>query len=417
MTSAPIAGAANSRSLVWLLIGSGTVAAAQIGKAAISVPMIRAEMGLGLDLAGFIVATFATLGACTGIGAGALVQRLGLRRSLIGGMSAIALGNLIGAAAPSEFVLLGARIVEGIGFFGVVLAIPSMLARVIAEKDRAFVMAVWSAYMPAGIALMLLVGPLLQEIGWRSLWIANATLAGCCTLLLALHAPFVREVPRKFFSEAMKVVRDPRCMMLGFAFFAYSCQIFSLIFALPQLLTSAHHTTLGAAGLLSAAALAVSALGHISSGFLLRAGVPIWASIAVSFGFFAIAGFAIYAGTLPLAGLTLVAALALGIGGLAPGALYASAPQAAPDPSAVPATIGLLQQASNLGQFAGPVAVGVWVAHSGWQAAPAIVVPAAVIGLVTALAIRGVTDWRGQRHHSGERAGFSALLRRPELAR
>lgn len=92
----------------------------------------------------------------------------------------------------------------------------------------------------------------------------------------------------------------------------------------------------------------------------------------------------------------MVAALALGIGGLAPGALYASAPHAAPNPSAVPATIGLLQQASNLGQFAGPVAVGVWVAHSGWEAAPAIVVPAAVIGLATALAIRGVTDWRAQ---------------------
>jgi len=37
---------------LWLLIGSGVVAAAQIGKAIISVPMIRSEMGLGLDLAG-----------------------------------------------------------------------------------------------------------------------------------------------------------------------------------------------------------------------------------------------------------------------------------------------------------------------------------------------------------------------------
>jgi DHA1 family inner membrane transport protein len=406
LTTDPIAGAATLRSHVWLLIGSGTVAAAQIGKAAISVPMIREEMGLGLDLAGFIVATFATLGACAGIGAGALVQRLGLRRSLIGGMSTIALGNLIGAAAPSEFVLLAARIVEGIGFFGVVLAIPSMLARVVAEKNRAFVMAVWSAYMPAGIALMLLVGPLLQEIGWRNLWISNATLAGFCALLLALYAPVVRDEQRKFFGEAIKVVRDRRCMMLGLAFFAYSCQIFSLIFALPQLLTSAHHMTLGAAGLLSAVALAVSTLGHISSGFLLRAGVPIWASIAVPFGFFAVAGFAIYAGALSPAGLTLVAALALGVGGLAPGALYASVPQAAPNPSAVPATIGLLQQASNLGQFAGPVTVGVWVAHSGWQAAPVIVVPAAVIGLATALAIRGIADQRAQRDQSGERAAM-----------
>ena len=72
------------------------------------------------------------------------------------------------------------------------------------------------------------------------------------------------------------------------------------------------------------------------------------------FAVFAIASFAIYDGALPPTGVALVAALALGAGGLAPGALYASAPQAAPSPAAVPATIGLLQQASNLGQFAGP---------------------------------------------------------------
>src|SRR5262249_107261 len=40
----------------------------------------------------------------------------------------------------------------------------------------------------------------------------------------------------------------------------------------------------------------------------------------------------------------LVAALALGIGGLAPGAIYAAAPLAAPSPSSVPATIGLTRQ-------------------------------------------------------------------------
>ena len=62
-----------------LLIGSGVVAAAQIGKAIISIPMIRSDLALGLDLAGLIVATFATLGAMTGIGAGLVVGRLGVR--------------------------------------------------------------------------------------------------------------------------------------------------------------------------------------------------------------------------------------------------------------------------------------------------------------------------------------------------
>ena len=101
---------------VLLLIGSGVIASAQIGKAIIAAPLIRSDLALGVDRVGLIVATFATLGAMTGIGVGAAVDRLGIRRSLVGGMATIALGNVIGAAAPDEFVLLVARVIEGVGF-------------------------------------------------------------------------------------------------------------------------------------------------------------------------------------------------------------------------------------------------------------------------------------------------------------
>jgi hypothetical protein len=52
------------------------------------------------------------------------------------------------------------------------------------------------------------------------------------------------------------------------------------------------------------------------------------------------------------------AAVALGIGGLAPGAIYAAVPHTGPVPSAASPTIGLVQQASSLGQFADPAALG-----------------------------------------------------------
>ena len=381
-------------SSVPLLIGSGVVASAQIGKAIISIPLIRDDLALGLDAAGLIVAVFATLGATMGIGAGVAVGRLGVRRSLVGGMVAVAVGNVVGASAPDEFILLTARIIEGVGFFGVVLAIPSMLAQLVSRNARDTVMAVWAAYMPAGIMLMLFVGPLLPTIGWRKFWFANALVAGACAILLAIYAPTMSTPPRetasRFFAEAREVVRRPSCLVLAFAFFAYSCQIFSLTFALPLLLTSTYNVSLGAAGLLSALVLAVATVGHVSSAFLLRAGVPIWINIAAAFAFFALSGFAVYGGVLAPQGTSLVAALALGIGGLAPGAIYAAAPRAAPSSSAVPTTIGLVQQASNLGQFAGPVTLGLWVDHLGWQAAPIIVAPVALCGLALALLLRHI---------------------------
>jgi MFS transporter, DHA1 family, inner membrane transport protein len=391
-TSAAASGA--WRPQVLLLIGSGVVASAQIGKAVISVPLICSDLALGVGVAGLIVAIFATMGATAGIGAGVVVGRLGVRRSLIGGMGAVALGNLVGAGAWDELVLLAARIIEGVGFFGVVLAIPSMLAELVPRDARDFVMAVWSAYMPAGITLMLFAAPLLSLIGWRNFWLANALAASICAVLLAIYAPAVsakaREPAGRFFSEVMTVLRHPSCVVLAFAFFAYSCQIFSLTFALPLLLTSAHNLALGAAGLLSALVLAVSTIGHLSSGFLLRAGVPVWTNIAAAFAGFALSGLAIYAGALPPQGVSLIAALALGVGGLAPGAIYAAAPHAAPAPAAVPPTIGLVQQASNLGQFAGPVTLGLWAGHFGWQTASVIVAPAALFGLACAFILRRI---------------------------
>lgn len=377
---------------VLLLIGSGIVASAQIGKAIISVPLIRGELAFGLDLAGLIVATSATLGAMTAIGAGVVVGRLGVRRSLIGGMSAIAFGNLIGASAPHEAVLLAARIIEGIGFVGVVLAIPSMLARLVAREARDSVMAAWSAYMPTGIMLMLLAAPLLSSVGWRNFWFANAAVASACALLLALHAPAVQETIRKptdrFFAQVATVICHSGCLVLGFTFFAFACQIFSLAFALPLLLTSAHGASLGAAGLLSALVMAASAVGHVASGVLMRIGVPIWVNIAAAFACLALSVFVIYWGGLSPQAISLVAALALGIGGLAAGAIYAAAPQVAPSPSAVPPTIGLVQQTSSLGQFAGPAVLGLWVESFGWPAAPGLLAPAALVGLVSAFVLR-----------------------------
>src|SRR5450432_3733795 len=73
-------------SLVCLLFCAGMVAAAQVGKAIVSLPLMRSEMIFGFDIAAVILSVFATLGAACGIGGGALVSWVGVRRSLLLGM-------------------------------------------------------------------------------------------------------------------------------------------------------------------------------------------------------------------------------------------------------------------------------------------------------------------------------------------
>jgi len=66
---------------------------------------------------------------------------------------AITTGNLIGAAAPNEFVLLTARIIEGAGFFATVPAIPACLRGSSQSTGEIFVMAMWSARDRTCVAL------------------------------------------------------------------------------------------------------------------------------------------------------------------------------------------------------------------------------------------------------------------------
>ena len=354
-------------------------------------------MHLGLDIAGLIVAVFATLGALGGVGAGAIVSRIGLHQSLVGGLSAIAAGNLLGAYAPDAKTLLVARVLEGIGFLGVVLSVPSLLAGLLNGANRNFVMAIWSAYMPTGIMLMLFFAPALPAIGWRNLWLANGVLAVALAVfwrvsiraILPVETASKNRGPGFSVKDVVDVLGRERCLAAAFAFFAYSCQIFSMSFALPHYLTSAHAISIGTAGLLSGVVLAVSAAGHIASGYLLRAGLGIWVCAAIALLTFSALSICIYSAALSAWAVVILAAISLGVGGLAPGALYASAPHISPTADTIPTTIGMLQQASNLGQLAGPMMVGTLAARFGWPSAAFAVVPIAVAGSLACLFLRG----------------------------
>jgi MFS family permease len=83
----------------------------------------------------------------------------------------------------------------------------------------------------------------------------------------------------------------------------------------------------------------------------------------------------------------LLAALTLGVAGLLPGSVFAAVPRLV-QPELVTPTIGLIQQTSNIGQFAGPVAAGLFVQHFGWPAIPALLVPVVLLGLAAVLALR-----------------------------
>lgn len=377
--------------VVVLVVTAGIAASLQIGKAAIAIPLLQVETGRDLAVLGWVSSIFAVLGLFGGVPVGALATRFGDRRILLLGLAMLALGSTLGAATSGLGLLLACRVVEGSGFLMVSVSGPALLRRCVGARDREIAMALWSCFMPAGMALAMLLGPLFG--GWRAIWLAGAGFALAAGVAVTLRVPAATAgAPvswRQLAADAgsMFLARGP--LLLAVCFALYAMMFFAVLSFLPVLLIERMHSSLAIAGLLSGLATAGNIVGNLIAGVLLARGVP---RLAVLAGASFVMGFAavfVFLPLLPPAGAFLSGILFATAGGFIPATLLSTAAALAPRPNLVPASIGLLMQGSNLGQVLGPAVVGLVISGIGWTGAA---------GLVSALALLAVLTSFGLRH-------------------
>jgi len=377
-------------SVVSVVVGAGIVTAIQVGKAAIATPLLQAELGLDLAAAGWLTGIFAVLGLVGGIPAGTLVARAGDRRILVLGLASVALGAITGATAPGYTVLLASRVLEGFGFLLVTVAGPAILNRVVRDGQRDIALALWSCFMPAGMALAMIVGPLFGD--WRTLWWASAGLAVAAIMAgwtMIPAAPARISVSwRRTVSDAMHVltIRGPVLLAVCFAF--YSLIFFALFSFLPVLLMEQMEIAHGTAGLLGALTTGANIIGNLGAGCLLARGASRSSILFGAYLIMGLAGLGIFSQAFGHMPTFLLCLLFSSVGGMIPATLISSAPLLAPSAALASVAIGLVMQGSNLGQVIGPVAVGGAIETFGWTAAAGIVAIAALIAAAVAVFIR-----------------------------
>jgi predicted MFS family arabinose efflux permease len=375
--------------VVSVVVGAGIVTAIQVGKAAIATPLLQVDLGLDLAAAGWLTGIFAVLGLAGGIPAGTLVARAGDRRILILGLASIVLGSIIGATAPGYPVLLASRVLEGLGFLLVTVAGPAILNRVVISGQRDLAFALWSCFMPAGMALAMLAGPLFSD--WRALWWGNAGLAAAAILAGWAVIPAVPArvsiAWKRTISDAMHVLTSKGPVLLAVCFALYSLMFFALFSFLPVLLMEQMEIAHGTAGLLSALASGANIIGNLGAGYLQARGAGRPALLTGAYLIIGLAGIGIFLEVFGNTPTFLLCILFSAVGGLIPATLISSAPLLAPSAALAPVVIGLVMQGSNLGQVIGPVAVGGAIGIYGWAAAAGIVLIAALMAIVAALAI------------------------------
>lgn len=397
-TSPPAAAALSPSSTHWLgvalVVAAGVVASLQVGKVAIAVPQLRADFGLDLSMVGWLMATFSLLGVAGAVPVGAWVARAGDKRLLVAGLLAIAIGSMVGAWAQGIATLLIGRVVEGLGFVLITIAGPSVLQRMVAPGGKDLAFAIWSCFMPAGIAIALFSGSL--PGGWRGLWLGNAALAALIAVLVLAGVSrgasgSAREALvswRSMARDAAATAKAGAPALIAASFVIYSLQFFALFSFLPVLLIERMGVGTATAGQLSAVACCVNVAGNLAAGMLLKHGIARWLLAALASALMGISAIGIFLpvlGALPAFVLCLVFS---GAGGLLPATLIGTSPIVAPSTRLVPMSMGLLMLGSNVGQMIGPVIVGGAVDSLGWPAAAAIVALAGAMGVLLALGLR-----------------------------
>lgn len=382
---------------VLLAVVAGMVAAAHVGKLPPALPALRAELGLGLVAAGWIVSVFSVTGLAMGMFAGTLGDRIGARRLMLLGLAALVGGSLGGSLADGEALLLVTRVIEGLGFLAVAVSAPTLIIAVSHGGGRRLAFGMWGTYMPAGISLMILATPaLLAQFGWRGVWQA----IGAVSLLwLAVMAIGTR--PRAGSSNAVSTVRvsffhnlrvtlgRPVVTVMALCFGLYSFSFAVVMVWLPSFLIEERAIGTGLAAVLTALVVGANVPGNLLGGWLMHRGFPVWSLIALSGAGMGLSSLGIFGTALPDGARYALCLLFAGSGGVLPPAIQAGAPAMVPGPSQIGTASGMVVQGSHLGQFLSAPTIAAVVAASGsWNAALWPLVAAAILNVALALVVR-----------------------------
>jgi DHA2 family methylenomycin A resistance protein-like MFS transporter len=162
----------------------------------VAVPAIRDGLGSSMAGAQWVLDAYTLPLAALLLTAGALGDRIGLRRLLIGGIALFTLASAACAAAPDAGALIAARAVQGVGAAALLPATLAMIPYLFpTEEGRARAAVTWVAAGAIAVALGPLVGGvLIGAFGWRSIFLINLPVGA---ISIGLAAVSVRETPRR----------------------------------------------------------------------------------------------------------------------------------------------------------------------------------------------------------------------------
>jgi EmrB/QacA subfamily drug resistance transporter len=140
----------------------------------VALPSIQRDLGVGLSELEWIVAGYALTFAALMLTGGKLADAYGRRLIFVVGIVIFTLASLACGMANTGGVLIGARIVQGVGAALMNPATLSIIAATFAPRERGRAIGIWAGTSALALAIGPLVGGLLtKHVGWSWIFFVN----------------------------------------------------------------------------------------------------------------------------------------------------------------------------------------------------------------------------------------------------
>jgi EmrB/QacA subfamily drug resistance transporter len=153
----------------------------------VALASVQATLHAGVTQLQWVVNGYALTFASLMLMAGSLSDRFGRKRLMLIGLGIFAAGSLLGALSPNPSVLIGARVIMGIGAAASEPGTLSIIRHLYPDSDRrARALGAWAAVSGLALALGPVIGGALVAFGsWRNVFWFNV-IAVSIVILLAL---------------------------------------------------------------------------------------------------------------------------------------------------------------------------------------------------------------------------------------
>jgi EmrB/QacA subfamily drug resistance transporter len=140
----------------------------------VALPSIQSDLGVGPAGVAWIVNAYVLAFGGLLVLSGRVADLFGRRRMFVGGSVTFTVGTLIAAIASNEWVLVGGRVVQGVGAAALSPAAMSLLLLTFPGAARARAMSLWGAASAVGGATGVFAGGLLTgAFGWQAVFLVT----------------------------------------------------------------------------------------------------------------------------------------------------------------------------------------------------------------------------------------------------